>query len=69
MRPRVKIRMRKTLRVLPVLLISHALLWPILTVQAQELFDPEIRAAMLKQKNGLIAHVETAYNDIFVTKN
>jgi predicted O-methyltransferase YrrM len=32
------------------------------------LFDPEIRAAMLKRKDGQIAHIETAYNDIFVVK-
>jgi spermidine synthase len=61
--------MRATLGVLAVLLVSHALLWPILPVQAEELFDPEIRAAMLKRKNGLIAHVETVYNDIFVSKD
>jgi hypothetical protein len=52
--------MRTTLGVLAVLLVSHALLWPISTVQAQELFDPEIRTALLKRKNGLITHVETA---------
>ena len=61
--------MRATLGVPAVLLISHALLWPVSAVQAEGLFDPEIRAAMLKRKNGLIAHVETTYNDIFVTKD
>jgi spermidine synthase len=61
--------MRSTLGVLAVLLISYALLWPISPVQAEELFDAEIRAAMLKRKSGLIAHVETIYNDIFVGKH
>jgi len=54
--------------VLAALLVSHALFWPISPIQAEELFDPEIRAAVLKRKDGLIAHVETAYNDIFVGK-
>jgi spermidine synthase len=66
---RVKDGMRATLGVLVVLLVSYALLWPIPLVQAEELFDPEIRAAMLKRKNGLIAHLETVYNDIFVGKD
>jgi spermidine synthase len=37
-------------------------------VRAEEPFDPAIRAAMLQRKDGLIAHVETIYNDVFVTK-
>jgi spermidine synthase len=61
--------MRATLGVLAVLLVSQALPWPISPVRAEELFDPEIRAAMLKRKNGLIAHIETVYNDIFVSKD
>jgi hypothetical protein len=69
LRHRVKCGMRSTLGVLAVLLISDALLWPISPVQAEELFDAEIRAAMLKRKSGLIAHVETIYNDIFVGKH
>ena len=60
--------MPTTLGVLAALLVSHALFWPISPVQAEELFDSEIRAAMLKRKDGLIAHLETAYNDIFVGK-
>jgi spermidine synthase len=60
--------LRATLGVLAVLLVSYPLLWPISPVQGEELIDPEIRAAMLKRKNGLIAHVETVYNDIFVAK-
>jgi spermidine synthase len=38
-------------------------------VRAEQPFDPQIRAEMLKRKSGLIAHVETVYNDIFVAKD
>jgi predicted membrane-bound spermidine synthase len=48
--------------------VAAALLAPIASAYAEELFDPQIRAEMLKRKNGLIAHVETVYNDIFVSK-
>jgi spermidine synthase len=66
---RVKAGMPATLGALAGVLVSYALLWPISPVQAEELVDPEIRAAMLKRNNGLIAHVETVYNDIFVGKS
>src|SRR5258705_6172702 len=66
---RVKGGMRATLGVLAVLLVWQALFWPVSPIQAEELFDPEIRAAMLKRKSSLIAHVETIYNDIFVGKH
>ena len=69
LRHRVKGGMQTALGVLAVLLVSHVLLWPISLVRAEESFDPEIRAALLKRKSGLIAHVETAYNDIFVSKD
>jgi spermidine synthase len=59
--------MGPVLRVLAALLVCQASLWP-MSVGAEELFDPDIRAAMLKRKDGVIAHVETAYNDIFVVK-
>src|SRR5262249_6406161 len=39
-----------------------------LPAKAEEPFDPAIRAEILKRKSGLIAHVETVYNDIFVRK-
>jgi spermidine synthase len=55
--------------VLAMLLASHALLWAVSAVQAEELFDPDIRASLLKRKDGLIAHMETVYNDIFVNKD
>jgi spermidine synthase len=37
--------------------------------RAEEAFDPQIRTGMLARKDGQIAHVETVYNDIFVTKD
>jgi len=49
------------------LLVAGEVLWP-LPVQAEEVFDPAVRAAMLKRKDGQIAHTETVYNDIFVQK-
>ncbi|MEA2943365.1 MAG: hypothetical protein QOD09_3894 [Bradyrhizobium sp.] len=36
--------------------------------RAEEAFDPQIRETMLARKDGRIAHLETVYNDIFVTK-
>ena len=60
---------RAQLGVLAALLVSCDLLLPISLVKAEEPFDPNIRSEMLKRKNGLIAHVETVYNDIFVSKD
>ena len=37
--------------------------------RAADLFDEQIRADMLKRADGEIAHIETAYNDIFITKH
>jgi spermidine synthase len=36
--------------------------------RAESLLDDGIRAAMLKSPNGRIAHIETEYNDVFITK-
>jgi hypothetical protein len=36
--------------------------------QAGNLLDEGIRAALLERPNGRIAHIETEYNDIFITK-
>jgi spermidine synthase len=36
--------------------------------QAQGLIDEDIRAAMLERPDGRIAHIETEYNDLFITK-
>ena len=38
------------------------------TAGADELLDETIRADMLARKDGRIAHIETEYNDIFITK-
>jgi spermidine synthase len=38
------------------------------TTQGEELIDRTIRADMLKRADGRIAHIETEYNDIFITK-
>ncbi len=35
---------------------------------SEELYDPAIRAEMLKRRDGRIARVETEFNDIFITK-
>ena len=35
---------------------------------ADELVDEKIRAAMLRQSDGQIEHIETQYNDIFISK-
>jgi len=50
------------------LLMPCALLFSVSSVRAEAVFDPQIRAAMLKRKDGQIAHIETSYNDIFVVK-
>jgi predicted membrane-bound spermidine synthase len=36
--------------------------------RAESLIDDGIRADMLKRPNGRIAHIETEYNDIFITR-
>jgi predicted membrane-bound spermidine synthase len=36
--------------------------------RAESLIDDGIRTAMLKRPNGRIAHLETEYNDVFITK-
>ena len=36
--------------------------------RAESLIDESIRAAMLKRGDGRISHIETAYNDVFITK-
>jgi spermidine synthase len=36
--------------------------------RAESLLDDGIRAAMFKSPNGRIAHIETEYNDVFITK-
>ena len=38
------------------------------TGRAESLIDEGARAAMLKRPNGRLAHIETEYNDVFITK-
>jgi spermidine synthase len=38
------------------------------SLRAEELVDHDLRAAMLKQKDGQLVRIETEYNDIFITK-
>jgi spermidine synthase len=52
--------------VVAALLASQAAMLP--PVRAEDAFDPQIRSNMLARKDGQIAHLETVYNDIFVTK-
>ena len=54
-------------RTAPVIAI---LLSPLLALGAfaNDLIDPAIRADMLQRADGRIAHIETEYNDIFITK-
>ncbi len=53
---------------LAALVAAHMLFLAAGPLQAEELFDPQIRADMLRHKDGLISHQETVYNDIFVGK-
>ena len=52
--------------VLAALLASQIATLP--PARAEDSFDPQIRKNMLARKDGRIAHLETVYNDIFVTK-
>ena len=54
------------LGILAALLASQAITFP--PARAEEPIDPHIRAGMLARKDGHVAHLETVYNDIFVTK-
>jgi predicted membrane-bound spermidine synthase len=54
------------LGVLAALLASQIATLP--PARAEDSFDPQIRKKMAAQKDGRIAHLETVYNDIFVTK-
>jgi spermidine synthase len=70
--PCTKYEARAALSLLAVLLIACTWAciwaWPISPARAEELIDADVRAATLKRKDGLIEHVETVYNDIFVSK-
>src|SRR5437899_3031102 len=49
-----------------VLIVLAALTAP--ACQAESLIDENVRVAMVKRGNGRIAHIETEYNDLFITK-
>ncbi len=51
-----------------VAVVSASMVFVAPPAQAEELIDLETRKAMLDRKNGLIAHIETTYNDIFIAK-
>jgi spermidine synthase len=55
--------------VLAMLVAAGALFGPTASARAGEPFDAETRAAMLARKDGLVAHLETVYNDIFISKS
>jgi spermidine synthase len=59
-------RRKVELGVLAALLASQIAALP--PARAEDTFDPQIRQNMLARKDGRIAHVETVYNDVFVTK-
>jgi spermidine synthase len=61
-------RRQARLGALAILLLVCALPFRAASAQAEEPFDANVRADLLKRKSGLIAHVETIYNDIFVGK-
>ncbi len=61
----------RLLRRAPALLIAGAVgcgTFAVPQAHAEDLVDPAAREALLKRKDGQIAHIETTYNDIFVTK-
>jgi len=49
---------------LPILLVS----WSASPCFAQGVIDTSIRASLLARPDGRITHIETAYNDVFITK-
>jgi spermidine synthase len=48
--------------------LALAAAWSSTHAWAAEPFDEAARAAMLKQRDGQVAHLETEYNDLFITK-
>ena len=58
---------RRASGALAVVLIASAALTAT-PCRAESLIDEGVRAAMLKRGNGRIAHIETEYNDVFITK-
>jgi spermidine synthase len=61
-----RVERRRPVAVMLGLIACAALAAP--TVRAQPLIDESVRAAILKRPDGRLAHVESEYNDIYVTK-
>src|SRR5262249_40685726 len=61
-----RIEWRRPAAVVLGLLACAALAVP--TGRAEPLFDEDVRAAILKRPDGRLAHVESEYNDIYITK-
>jgi spermidine synthase len=61
-------RRRARIGMLALLLVACGLPFPAPSIASEAPFDASIRAEMLKRKSGLVAHIETVYNDIFVGK-
>ncbi|HXP95087.1 MAG TPA: fused MFS/spermidine synthase [Telmatospirillum sp.] len=51
------------------ILVLGAVSQPTGATASDSFIDHPIRAAMLTQKDGAVAHMETVYNDIFITKH
>src|SRR5262249_39774961 len=47
-------------------LLAYSAFTPV--VRAEPLFDESVRAAILQRPDGQLAHVESEYNDIYVSK-
>jgi spermidine synthase len=61
-----RIERRRPMAVMVGLIAWAALAGP--PARAEPLFDESVRAAILKRSDGRLAHVESEYNDIYVTK-
>jgi predicted membrane-bound spermidine synthase len=59
---------RRTFAALVAVALATVTALSILPSRAESLVDDGVRAAMLKRPNGRLAHIETEYNDVFITK-
>jgi predicted membrane-bound spermidine synthase len=59
---------RRTSAALVTVALATVTALSILPSRAESLIDDGVRAAMLKRPNGRLAHIETEYNDVFITK-
>jgi spermidine synthase len=56
------LRLKRTVLALAIIALAAP------SARAQDLIDTTIRADMLKHEDGRVAHIETEYNDIFISK-